>query len=315
VDVAAIVPNYPPASRVGAWLCTHRYLAHLAARGHGVVVIPRAGDHERAFSLDGVDVARSCESAVVHASRSDLVISHAGDAGYGAQIAATCGKPNVRLVHGHLDDPTALDGAELIVFNSHALAATLDCAGPSIVCHPPVIADEHRTTPGDRVTLVNMCEPKGGELFWRLARCSPRKFLGVRGDYGTQYIDSMPNVDVIPTTTNMRDDVWARTRILLMPSERETWGMVGVEAMASGIPVIAHPTDGLRESLGSAGVFVDREDGQGWLDAIDRLHKPKEWAKASARALARSAELDPTADLERFATAMESINDRRPAHA
>ena len=305
--VVGVIPAYPPASRVGAWLSTHRYLAHLALHGDDVLVLPIYGN-DRRYQLDRVTVARSIENMAAHVTGADVLVSHCGDNGVAARIAAKHGIPNVRMAHGPITDPAVLDGAALVVFNSHTLAATVDCPGPSIVCHPAVDAALFATEPGDRVTLVNLSEAKGGELFWRIARALPhRQFLGVRGHHGIQYVGRAPNVTVQATTPNMRDDVYARTRILLMPSSTETWGMVAVEAMASGIPVIAHPTPGLRESLGAAGIFVDRADGQGWVDQIERLHDPAEWANATAAALARSAALDPAVDLDRFATAIAQI--------
>lgn len=69
----------------------------------------------------------------------------------------------------------------------------------------------------------------------------------------------------------MRDDVWSRTKVLLIPSNYETYGMVGVEAIASGIPTIAHPTDGLCESLGDAGWFIPRDDVDEWQRVIELL--------------------------------------------
>lgn len=306
--LTAIVPAYPPRSRVGAWLSTHRFLAHAVACGHHVDVFARDRETD-VGTLDGVSYGPAVDQAMdVAVALSDVVVSHLGDIAKAAHLASKWDKPNVRMAHGHISDPELMAGAALVVFNSQALAESVDCQGPSVVCHPPVVADEYRTEPGDRVTLINLSEAKGGELFWRLARCSDRKFLGVRGGYGIQYIDQAPNVEVIPTTPNMRDDVYARTRILLMPSERETWGMTAVEAMASGIPVIAHRTPGLVESIGSAGIFVDRDNGQGWLDEIERLHDEDEWAEASKRALERSAELDPQADLDRFVQSIESLH-------
>ena len=93
--------------------------------------------------------------------------------------------------------------------------------------------------------------------------------------------------------------------VLLMPSIAETWGRTGIEAMCFGIPVIAHPTPGLRESLGDAGIFVDRNDLAGWVGAIRSLDDPDEYARRSAAALARVAELDTAADLDRFADYVE----------
>lgn len=295
---------------MGAWLCSHEYLAHLVRRGHHVDVFVRLDRSAPVDEFEGVRVGPSSNAHAMAAAvaMSDVVVSHLGDINRAADLAARYGKPNVRMAHGRIDDPAVLEGAALVVFNSRNLASSVDCPAPAIVCRPPVFAERFATVPGDRVTLINLSEAKGGELFWRLVHCSPRKFLGVHGGYGVQYLGQAANAEVVTMTENMRDDVYGRTRVLLMPSERETWGMTGVEAMASGIPVIAHPTEGLVESLGDAGVFVDRADGQGWLDAIERLHDSDEWAAASALALARSAELDPTDDLNRFATAIEQLH-------
>src|SRR5678815_5651953 len=105
----------------------------------------------------------------------------------------------------------------------------------------------------------------------------------------------------------MREKVYARTRILLMPSAYETWGRVGVEAMCSGIPVIAHPTPGLTEALGDAGFFDDRDDVDAWAKTVRRLDDPAEYRKASRAAFKRAAELDPTSDLARFADVVEAV--------
>ncbi|MGW8779763.1 hypothetical protein ACWGNM_17115 [Streptomyces sp. NPDC055796] len=48
---------------------------------------------------------------------------------------------------------------------------------------------------------------------------------------------------------------------------------VAVEAFSSGIPVIAHPSLGLIESLGSAGIYAYRDDFQAWGDALSTLRE------------------------------------------
>ena len=94
-----------------------------------------------------------------------------------------------------------------------------------------------------------------------------------------------------------------------MPSAYETWGMVGVEAMTNGIPVIAHPTPGLRESLGDAGIFVDRDDPRAWAAEICRLGDPGEYALASQAARKRADDLQQifAADLDLFADSLEAL--------
>jgi glycosyltransferase involved in cell wall biosynthesis len=97
----------------------------------------------------------------------------------------------------------------------------------------------------------------------------------------------------------MRGDVWAKTRILLARSLYESYGMAAVEALASGIPVIAHPTPGLREALGDAALFLDRQDVLAWAVAIEELHADGDHrAEATAAALARSAFLADQAEAE-----------------
>jgi glycosyltransferase involved in cell wall biosynthesis len=203
--------------------------------------------------------------------------------------------------------PGTVEGAALVVCNSHATRAALRWAGPTIVAHPPVWPDQYRTTPGDKVTLINLSPMKGGDLFYRLARSLPhRQFLAVKGGYGKQRANRVANVTVVEHTADMIG-VYQQTRILLMPSTRESWGRVGIEAMCSGIPVIAAPTPGLLESLGPAGVFVPLDQPPRWLQEVERLHDDTQWAEASGRALSRVAELDPAGDVARFAETIEQL--------
>ncbi len=133
------------------------------------------------------------------------------------------------------------------------------------------------------------------------------EFLAVQGGYGRQRVPHGRNVQTILPTANMRDDVYARTRLVVIPSKWETWGMVGPEAMASGIPVVAAPTPGLRESLGDAGVFVDTMNFGQWVETVRRLLDPDEWAAASARALARADELAALDSGAVFVEALEGL--------
>lgn len=61
--------------------------------------------------------------------------------------------------------------------------------------------------------------------------------------------------------------------IALMPSHSETFGLVTLEAAASGLPVIAYRSGGLRESVldGKTGLLVGSRDPAEWGAAITRL--------------------------------------------
>lgn len=309
--VLAVTSLYPPSSRVGSWLSTHELLAHLAARGHDVTVVRQRGATSPGeYTLDGVHVQTGAFHIEPAVKAADVVISHAASS-RAAKAAVAARVPSIRLAHGPLGDD--LDGSALVVFNSQSFLDASGWTGPSMVIHPPVHASAYRTTPGDRVTLVNLTNDKGVRTFWRAAEQLPDiGFLAVKGGYGHQVTPRARNVETIDTVRDMRQ-VYRRTHILLMPSAYETWGRVGVEAMASGIPVIAHPTPGLQESLGDAGIFVDRGDTAGWVRAITRLQRPSVWAEASKLARRRSADLDPAHDLENFARAVEALAVRRAA--
>jgi glycosyltransferase involved in cell wall biosynthesis len=237
-------------------------------------------------------------------------------------------------------DMPGLHGArvDLAVANSHWMDGHLARARAArgvrqprtIVVRPTVDRATYATEPGDRVTLVNLrmrsagdvgrdALTKGGEVFWACARRMPNmKFLGVTGAYGEQAPGDLPNVELLDHVPNpaMRDLVYARTRVLLMPSSYESWGRVATEATAAGIPVIASPTPGLMENLGEAGIFVDPDDVDGYVRALRTLAMPGPYAAARKRALARAAEHEAMQleDEARWVSEVERLA-RRPVFA
>jgi hypothetical protein len=240
-----------------------------------------------------------------------------------ASLARGYGKPLVVVCH-NTHRPTFRDaaagGTALAVYNSLWMEREAELffaefpktirPEQSLVVRPPVFADEYATRPGKAVTLVNCNPEKGGRVLEALAKRMPdTQFLAVKGAYGQQILPDLPNVEIVDHVRgeDMRERVYARTRVLLMPSSYESWGRAGCEALASGIPVVAHPTPGLCESLGEAGIFVDREDTAGYEAVLRKLAAPAEYRLASKRAKARSAELNPAADLAAWCAAVESL--------
>ncbi|MBP1326509.1 D-inositol-3-phosphate glycosyltransferase [Leucobacter exalbidus] len=61
--------------------------------------------------------------------------------------------------------------------------------------------------------------------------------------------------------------------IMVVPSHSETFGLVALEAAASGVPVIARATGGLREAVidGTTGVLVTGDDPQVWATEVANL--------------------------------------------
>lgn len=324
--ILARLHAYPPTHNAGAEWAAHSLLRELAARGHQVEVrLSEVTGRRLPFDLDGVRVIpATTHNAFAAAVRTGgVVVSHLENVPSAASAARGWGRPLVVLCHNTFPATFRAIGSgttALAIYNSEWMAEEADGyfaqhpklvrPGQEAVVRPPVRAADYRTTPGDMIALINLFANKGADVFWRLAERMPdRQFLAVRGSYGEQIVRDLPNVEVIDNVpgADMAKLVYSRTRILLMPSDYESWGRTGVEAFASGIPVIANPTPGLQESLGSAGIFVESADVDGWQRAIDGLDDAEAFKAASAAAKKRSRQLDPAADLARWCDAIESL--------
>lgn len=321
--VLAMLHLFPPHHNAGAERMVLAMLRALVDRGHEVDVLlsQRHPEVTSEYEIGGITVHphRGKEDPFRFLDSADVIVTHLENTPRAAALGESFRIPVVKVVHNTFTATRGQlkRGISLAVYNSQWMAKEFsDLDVESVVIRPPVAVADYATTPGDCITLINLYKPKGPETFYALAERFPElKFLAVQGAYGEQVVRDLPNVEHLPHLDGdqMRDQVYARTKILLVPSDYESWGRVGVEAMCSGIPVVAHPTPGLRESLGDAGVFCDRRNVDAWEQAIVDLLKPRAYAAASKKATARARELDPTADLQHWCAAMESLAARRVA--
>lgn len=298
VKILAHVHGYPPVHGAGAEVMLHGWLRDLQRRGHDVQVLCTALNLSQTCTFDGIPVRTQQRGDVaLWWQWADVVVTHLNNT-----IAATVHsrgfqKPLVHLVHNAAQLPAAhVDGGPLAVFNAQTVADQVTFDGPSVVLHPPLNPRSYRRfrKPGEHITLVNLNAEKGAELFWALVKQNPRrKFLAVKGAYGPQIIPDIvpPNCTVLPNLPEMRDRVWARTRVLLQPSKCETWGMCAGEAAAAGIPVIVTPTPGLKEHLGDAALYRPFGDVVRWQQALNTLDDPAAYRARSDAVFDRAAHI------------------------
>lgn len=330
MSLSARVFGYPPTHNAGSEWMLHSMLRPLVERGHQVRVwLSHPGRIRKAYDIDGVRVVPYEEGTEFAAAveTSDVLLSQYENVPIATSLARTHGIPVVVICHDNFATTFHnAAGADLVVYNSEWIRRDGEIfyarypreflPGRTMVVRPPVIAEDYRTVPGECVTLVNLNPDKGGDIFWQIAAWLPEwRFLGVRGAYGEQTSPPphLSNGEVVDSVSGdeMRTHVYSRSRVMLMPSLYESWGRVAVEAFASGIPVVAHPTPGLVEALGGAGMFAYRDDLNAWIQALTSLRDPATWERASRRAKARSDELSANSDIDAWCDAVESICDTR----
>jgi glycosyltransferase involved in cell wall biosynthesis len=305
--IVAYVHAYVPTHNAGAETTLHDILSHLVEHGWEANVVLKPGrldfntmrvvEEIAPYVIDGVNVFPSVDKRTLlhYLPKADVTISHLECAERTHLLSNAYKIPTIHLVHNtHPLTVGWMQNADALIINTEWIAneeGFRDFTKPKMVLNPPVDPGKYKTTRGKSITLVNLWADKGAAVFYELARRFPnQQFLGVKGGYGEQVVQDLPNVTILEHSSDM-NKVYSETKVILMPSKYESFGRVGVEALASGIPTIASPTPGLRESLGASGTFVDREDYDGWETALRDLLKPAKYGKQSKLALARSKEL------------------------
>lgn len=83
------------------------------------------------------------------------------------------------------------------------------------------------------------------------------------------------HADAVVILGSVEEDVlralYGRASLLVYPSFYEGFGLPLVEAMASGVPVIASRAASIPEVVGDAGVLLDPKDESAWSTAIERV--------------------------------------------
>lgn len=158
------------------------------------------------------------------------------------------------------------DAAGVVAIGAHMAEYIQRALGRgAVVIHPPIygagpFADFAAFDRG-LVTMINPCAVKGLSIFLATAAAMPEVEFGVVPGWGTtssdrRALDRLPNVRWVPNAPHI-DDVLARTRVLLMPSLwYEGFGLIVMESMLRGIPVVASDSGGLVEAKHGTGYVI-----------------------------------------------------------
>src|ERR1035441_2218210 len=157
----------------------------------------------------------------------------------------------------------------------------------AVVIHPPIygagpFADYGASGTGLVTGLVNMINPcavKGLPIFLETAARLPEIEFGVVPGWGTtsgdrHALERLPNVRFLPNARHI-DEVLARTRVLLMPSLwYEGFGLIVMESMLRGIPVVASDSGGLVEAKQGTGYVIGVNTIERYEPAFDEHGTP-----------------------------------------
>jgi glycosyltransferase involved in cell wall biosynthesis len=294
------IHGYPPRFNAGGEWAVHNLNKLLRKHGHSIsVLVPDMN----IFEYEGIRIIPEySKPAYEFYKNSDLIITHLVKTGKVINLCRDYDKPLLYYSH-NTSVPTSISHRPNIgvIWNTEWIQNHYNWKNPSIVVHPPTIKSNYKVDKtGNRITLINLWEPKGGAIFTDIARALPQfGFLGVRGGYGEQIVEpGIKNIKYLDNSPDMKA-VYKQTKIVLMPSTYESWGMVATEAMVNGIPVIASPTPGLQENLGYAGIYKDRKDKEGWVNEVTRLMTDEDYYKErSELCFKRVEELNPEKEVE-----------------
>ncbi len=174
------------------------------------------------------------------------------------------------------------------------------------VIHPPIYGQPPFARLGcfdsGAVMMINPCQVKGIDIFIELARRFPDYPFRALVGWGTnsddrQALASLENIQVIESVDNIAEAL-RETRILLMPSLwYEGFGLIAMEAMLRGIPVISSDSGGLVEARQGTGFVIPVRGIKRYLPEFDETHMPRP--------------VIPEQDLEPWSQALASLLQNR----
>lgn len=171
----------------------------------------------------------------------------------------------------------------------------------SLVIHPPVgpLPPKPHTLPkGDAYTCLSNLRNKGVGPVLELAALMPeQRFIVVRSPAeitnGLENFDEivarLPNVEVMPRVSpcDVADKYLSQTRILMVPSWYETYGMSTLEAAGYGIPTVHVETPHVLEGIGDAAYLIPpRSSVEGLAQGVATIES--DYAAWSKRARERA---------------------------
>lgn len=321
MTLAAFLHGYPPGWSMGGEMSTHRTLRAVP----GSVVFTQA---PTAYQMDGVSVmpARGGSHDAIRADAESVgatvLFGHSSLSQATIRAAKRMRLPSVLAVHAPprfgADLRRAWAAATVRVYNTEVARKNWNDVKEGWLLHPPVgQASAPMAGPHDALTLTSSLLNKGVERVLALAeKRSDQRFIIVESPahptHGDplfwEHAEKLDNVEVWP---RLHPDemwkLWVETRILLVPSRYETYGLAALEAAWHGIPSVHVDTPHVHEGIGTAARLLTTLS----VDELDKAltEVESEYRAWSDRAFDRVGSLATREadELERFAAGVAAL--------
>lgn len=331
MTVVALSHGYPPLWNMGGEVSLHRTL--IAARGDKFVLTAT----DEPYSFEGIRVQQIDAKDVLNIRTDPLPIARQlkeleatvvigqNELSLAAVKSANMVKA-VSIVNVHTPPRYGRNLADAMYETDYAVYNTRTAAEEwgepdALVVHPPISPLPAKTsTNGDAYTVLSSLRNKGVEVVLSLATLYPKqRFIIVRSPaeptHGLPDIEDrvakLPNVELHPRVSP--EEVYKylqQTRILLVPSRYETYGMSAIEAAGYGIPCVHVDTPHVREGIGDGAILVPPMNVGATADAINTIEENYGLYSLNARKRAEWLHVRQQIELERFADFIE--NARKP---
>ena len=101
--------------------------------------------------------------------------------------------------------------------------------------------------------------------------------------------------------------LYRRASVVVLPSDREGFGLPVVEAMACGTPVVASDIPALREVGGTAAMYAPRGDVDRWVQALVQLRREAAYPESRERRRAACLSAAAAFDWQTYAIEMAAL--------
>lgn len=326
--VVALSHGYPPEWNMGGEVSLHRMLQIVDGDKH---VLTKT---DNPYTFEGINVHKIDASDVLDIQtnprpiakqleklKADVVIGQNELSLAAVHAARMIGAVPIVSVHTPprfgRNLMRALNEADYGIYNTRTSA--IEWGEPeAMVLHPPISPLPEKTyTKGDAYTLLSSLTNKGVETVIKLAkRYEDKRFIIVRSPaeptHGLpnleEIVKDIPNIELHPRVSPEEvEKYFKQTRILLVPSRYETYGMSAIEAAGYGIPTVHVDTPHVREGIGEGAILVPGLNTDATAYGIDTIENNYDLYSLNARKRAEWLHVRQQIERLQFAEFIENV--------